>query len=84
MLRGEAINKDILKRTMKDKIKSLLGIEMSLGQRQFKPFLLLLGILFFFILLIPLSLLYGFLYAKFSLLNLAKDIHKEYKRYYKK
>ena len=45
---------------MKNQIKSLLGIEMSLGQREFKPFLLLIGVLLFISMVIPiaLSLLY--------------------------
>ena len=41
---------------MKDKIRSLLGIEMSLGQREFKPFLLIFGVLLFLIMVIPIGL----------------------------
>jgi len=41
---------------MKNQIKSLLGIEMSLGQREFKPFLLLIGVLLFILMVIPIAL----------------------------
>lgn len=41
---------------MKQVIHSLLGIEMSLGQREFKPFLLIFGVLLFILMVIPISL----------------------------
>ncbi|NBW23197.1 MAG: hypothetical protein EBR82_86160 [Caulobacteraceae bacterium] len=41
---------------MKKQIKSLLGIEMSLGQREFKPLLLLIGVLLFILMVIPIGL----------------------------
>lgn len=77
MLRGEAINrKDILKRAMKNKFRSLLGIEMSLGDYQVKPFILLLGILLFIGLAIPLGLMYCYLYIKNTLIVSWNEIRK--------
>ena len=38
---------------MKDKIRSLLGIEMSIGNIEFKPVLLILGVLLFIGLALP-------------------------------
>lgn len=64
---------------MKKAIHSLLGIEMSLGNFEFKPVLLLLGVLSFLLLSIPLLLLYCYLYIKFTLLNYINNIRKEYK-----
>lgn len=64
---------------MKDKIRSLLGIEMSLGQRQFKPFLLLLGIFLFIGLLVPLFFVYVCLYVKNTLKNNWNQIKKSNK-----
>lgn len=68
--------KDILKRGMKQAIQSLLGIEMSLGQREFKPFLLLLGLLFFLLLAIPLGLSLGYYKLKYTLINSWNEIKK--------
>ena len=64
---------------MKDKIRSLLGIEMSLNGYEFKPFILLLGILLFIGLSIPLLLVYCLLYIKFTLLNTYDNIKKNNK-----
>jgi len=41
---------------VKSKIRSLLGIEMSLGQREFKPLLLIFGVLLFLFMIIPITL----------------------------
>lgn len=80
MLRGEETNrKDILKRAMKDKIRSLLGIEMSLGDFEIKPFILLLGILLFIGLAIPLLIVYSYLYIKNTLITSWGEIRKESK-----
>lgn len=65
---------------MKSKIQSLLGIEMSLNGWEFKPILLLLGVLLFIALAIPLLIVYGCLYIKFSLINYLNNIKKEYKK----
>jgi len=64
---------------MKDKIRSLLGIEMSLGNYEFKPVLLLLGILSFILLSIPLLALYVVMYVKFTLINYINRLKKGYK-----
>lgn len=64
---------------MKDKIRSLLGIEMSLGGFEFKPIILLLGILLFIGLAIPLLVVYSYLYIKSALLESIKEIKKNNK-----
>jgi len=66
---------------MKDKIRSLLGIEMSLNGYEFKPIILVLGILMFIGLSIPLLLVYGYLYMKYTLLNTIKNIKNNNKYY---
>jgi len=75
--------KDILKRAMKDKIRSLLGIEMSLGQTQFKPFLIILGLFIFTWLLIPLAIMWVYLQSKITLLELKEKLKKTYKSMFK-
>jgi len=52
---------------MKDKIRSLLGIEMSFGNIEFKPIMLVLGVLLFIGLALPLALVYLYLYIKNTL-----------------
>jgi hypothetical protein len=64
---------------MKDKIRSLLGIEMSIGSLEFKPVILLLGILLFITLSIPLLLVYCYLFIKNTLKNSWNEIKKGYK-----
>ena len=64
---------------MKDKIRSLLGIEMSLNGCEFKPFILILGILLFIGLSIPLLVVYCYMYMKFTLLDGWKEIKKNNK-----
>ena len=64
---------------MKDKIRSLLGSEMSIGNYEFKPFILLLGVLLFIGLSIPLLLVYSYLYMKSTLVNSWNDIKKNNK-----
>jgi hypothetical protein len=66
---------------VKSKIKSLLGIEMSLKGYEFKPIMLILGILLFIGLSIPLLLAYGCLYIKYTLLNIINNIKKNNKYY---
>lgn len=68
---------------MKKAIHSLLGIEMSIGQREFKPFLLCIGVLSFILLSIPLLAVYSFLYFKFTLLESLKELkkHKDNNKY---
>jgi uncharacterized membrane protein len=64
---------------MKDKIRSLLGSEMSIGNYEFKPIMLLLGVLLFIGLSIPLLLVYSYLYMKSTLVNSWNDIKKNNK-----
>jgi len=64
---------------MKDKIRSLLGIEMSIGDYQVKPILLLLGILLFISLSIPLLVASFYLVIKNSLYISWNEIKKGYK-----
>jgi len=66
---------------MKDKIRALLGTEMSLYGWEFKPILLTLGILMFIGLMIPLLLIYCYLYLKYTLYNTINNIKKNNKYY---
>ncbi len=61
---------------MKNQIRSLLGIEMSLGQREFKPIILFIGVLLVVALAIPLMLVYSYLYIKSTLLDSIREIKK--------
>lgn len=69
---------------MKSKIQSLLGIEIALGKREFKPFLLVLGILLFSLLSVPILLSLAYYKIKNTLYNQYKEIKKEHKLYYKR
>ena len=64
---------------MKNQIRSLLGIEMSLGNYEFKPIILLLGVLMFIGLAIPLLLIYSYLYLKSTLITSWNEIKKNKK-----
>jgi uncharacterized membrane protein len=64
---------------MKKQIRSLLGIEMALGQREFKPFILLIGVLLVVVLALPLLLVYSYLYMKSTLVNSWNEIKKNKK-----
>jgi len=65
---------------VKSKIRALLGSEMSIGNYEFKPIMLLLGILLFIGLAIPLLLVYSYLYMKSTLINSWNDIKKNNKK----
>jgi len=52
---------------------------MSIGNYEFKPIILLLGILLFIGLSIPLLLVYSYLYLKSTLLDSIKQLKKYYK-----
>lgn len=64
---------------MKDKIRSLLGIEMSIGNLEFKPIILILGILLFIGLSVPLLIVYFYLYIKNTLITSYNEIKKNNK-----
>jgi uncharacterized membrane protein len=64
---------------MKNQIRSLLGIEMSLGQREFKPIILIIGVLLVVALAIPLMLVYSYLYIKSTLITSWNEIKKNKK-----
>jgi len=64
---------------MKDKIRSLLGIEMSFGNIEFKPIMLVLGVLLFILLSLPLLLVYSYLYIKNTLVISWNEIKKKNK-----
>jgi hypothetical protein len=64
---------------MKKQIRSLLGIEMSIGNYEFKPIILLLGVLMFIGLVIPLLLVYSYLYIKNTLVNSINELKKHNK-----
>jgi len=61
---------------MKNQIRSLLGIEMSIGAYEVKPFILLLGILLFIGLSIPLLVVYSYLFIKNTLITNWNEIKK--------
>lgn len=68
---------------MKNQIRSLLGIEMALGKREFKPFLLLIGVLLFLLMIIPIGLSLIYYKLKSTLVNSWNDIKKgnKYSKY---
>ena len=69
---------------MKSKIMSCLGIEFDIRGYIFKPFYLLLGILYFILLLSLLGTLYIVLYLRTTLEKVIKDIEKERYKYKRK
>jgi hypothetical protein len=63
---------------------SLLGIDFDIKGWIFRPFYLLLGMLYFLLLLSLLGLLYIVLFLRTTLEKVIKDIEKERKRYKRK
>jgi len=63
---------------------SLLGIAFDIKGWIFRPFYLLLGMLYFLLLLSLLGLLYIVLFLRTTLEKVIKDIEKERKRYKRK
>ena len=63
---------------------SLLGIVFDVKGYVFRPFYLVLGVLYFFTLLSLLGTLYSMLFIKNTLENVLNDIDKERKRYKRK
>jgi hypothetical protein len=63
---------------------SLLGIEFDIRGYVFRPFYLLLGILYFLLLLSLLGTLYIVLFIRTTLEKVIKDIENERKRYKRK
>jgi hypothetical protein len=66
---------------MKKHLESLLGIEMAIGNRQVKPFLILLGLLFFILLLLPIGLSLIYYKLKDTLYNRWKELKKNIKKH---
>jgi hypothetical protein len=62
---------------------SLLGSEMNIKGYIFKPFYLLLGVLYFIILLSLLGTLYVVLYLRNTLEITLKQLEKNRKKYYR-
>ena len=60
---------------------SLLGIAFDLKGYMFRPFYLLLGVLYFLVLLSLLATLYILLYIRNTLEIVIKDIEKERNKY---
>jgi hypothetical protein len=60
---------------------SLLGSEMNLKGYIFKPFYLILGVLYFIVLLALLGCLYVVLYIRNTLEIILKDIEKNRNKY---
>jgi hypothetical protein len=63
---------------------SLLGIAFDVKGYIFKPFYLLLGVLYFLLLLSLLGALYSLLFVKNTLEKALKDIDKERNKYKRK
>ena len=63
---------------------SLLGIAFDVKGYVFRPFYLVLGVLYFFTLLSLLGTLYIVLFIRTTLENVLNDIEKERKRYKRK
>jgi hypothetical protein len=63
---------------------SLLGIEFDIKGYMFRPFYLLLGVLYFLLLLSLLGTLYIVLFLRTTLENVIKDIEKERNKYKRK
>ena len=63
---------------------SLLGIAFDVKGYVFRPFYLVLGILYFFTLLSLLGTLYIVLFIRNTLENVLKDIEKERNKYKRK
>lgn len=63
---------------------SLLGIAFDVKGYVFRPFYLLLGILYFLLLLSLLGTLYIVLFLRITLENVIKDIEKERNKYKRK
>jgi hypothetical protein len=63
---------------------SLLGIEFDIKGYMFRPFYLLLGVLYFLTLLSLLGVLYFMLFIKNTLEKALKDIQKERNKYKRK
>lgn len=62
---------------------SLLGSEMNIKGYIFKPFYLLLGVLYFILLLFLLGTLYTMLFLRNTLEKILKDIKKQRNKYSK-
>jgi len=62
---------------------SLLGIEFDIKGHIFKPFYLLLGVLYFILLLFLLGTLYTMLFLRDTLEKILKDIKKQRNKYSK-
>jgi len=61
---------------------SLLGIEFDIKGHYFKPFYLVLGVLFFLGLLAFLGIVYSYYYIKYTLVDYIKEVKKDRKRYF--
>ena len=69
---------------MKEVIRSLLGIEMSLGKTEFKPIILIFGVFFFILLAILLSASWVYFRIKLFLLDQYKSLLEEHRLHKKK
>jgi hypothetical protein len=63
---------------------SLLGIEFDIKGHYFKPFYLVLGVLFFLGLLTFLGIVYLYYYIKYTLVEYINNIKIERNRWYNK
>jgi|688.fasta_scaffold06962_27 hypothetical protein len=63
---------------------SLLGMEFDIKGHYFKPFYLILGVLFFLGLLIFLGIVYSYYYIKYTLVDYIDNIKRERKMWLNK
>jgi len=61
---------------------SLLGIEFDIKGHIYKPFYIILGVLFFLGLLAFLGIVYSYYYIKYTLVDYIKEVKKERNNYF--
>jgi hypothetical protein len=61
---------------------SLLGMEFDIKGHIYKPFYIILGVLFFLGLLSILSVIYSYYYIKYTLADYINEVKRDRKRYF--
>jgi hypothetical protein len=61
---------------------SLLGMEFDIKGHIYKPFYIILGVLFFLGLLTILSVIYSYYYIKYTLVDYINEVKRDRKRYF--
>jgi hypothetical protein len=60
---------------------SLLGMEFDIKGHIYKPFYIILGVLFFLGLLVFLGIVYSYIYIKYTLVDYIKELKEERNRW---